>query len=135
MSRLIRVQMTTAHPGITWKKRNLFAASAAIGILLLFGFVQRIPRSPSPMKTGSGRLWETSKGYWWVAGWPCHKRSDRREARCSKPLPFRSRPIGLTTRMHYQELAGQRRPLVFLVPMVPEHLPTYEFTGGATWRN
>ena len=42
MSRLIRVQMTTAHPGITWKKRNLFAASAAIGILLLFGFVQRI---------------------------------------------------------------------------------------------
>jgi hypothetical protein len=37
--------------------------------------------------------------------------------------------------MRYQELAGHSRPIGFMVSIVPEHLPAYEFPGGDTRRN
>jgi hypothetical protein len=37
--------------------------------------------------------------------------------------------------MRYQELTGHSRPIGFMVSIVPEHLPAYEFPGGDAWRN
>jgi hypothetical protein len=50
-------------------------------------------------------------------------------------LPFVAGPIGLTSNVIHQELAGKIWPCVFMVSVAPEHLPAYKFPGCDAWRN